>query len=173
MKTIIKSKKFLLRPIVRSDKKSLIRNINDRYIYKYTLTIPYPYTSKDADKWIRHCLNLKRKKKLTEVNFVIDIDGNLIGGIGLTKIEKHKAEIGYWIGKKHRNKGVISEAIKLVTSFAFKKLRVVRVYARINPKNKASARVLEKNGYKFEGIMRKNILKDGEFIDGASYAKVR
>ena len=100
MSAIIKSKNFILRPYRKGDEKSFIKHIDDKVIYRYTLSIPYPYKTKDAKKWIVHCKNLANKKIKTEINFAIDIDGEVVGGIGLSKIKKHKAEIGYWIGKK-------------------------------------------------------------------------
>ena len=173
MKIIIKSKGFILRPIKRSDKESLIKNINNKDIYKYTLRIPFPYTSNDWDKWIKHCFNVKRKKKPKEINFVIDINGEVVGGIGLMNIEKHKAEIGYWLGKKYWGKGIMTEAVKVITNFGFNKLKLKRLYAPIFPKNKASRRVLEKNNYKLEGMARNYHLKKGKLIDALIYSKVK
>jgi len=173
MEYIIKSKRFVLRPIRKSDKKSLIENINDRTIYRHTLRIPYPYTSKDADKWIRHCLYIRNKKKLTEINFVIDIDGEVAGTTGFVDIKGHSAETGYWIAKKHRNKGIGAEVLKAVTDFGFRRLRLKRIYAVVFKGNRASARILDKNGYRLEGTLRKYRMKDRKLIDVWMYAKVR
>ena len=63
--------------------------------------------------------------------------------------------------------------MKIVTNFGFNKLKLRRVYAYVFTKNKTSARVLEKNGYKFEGLLRKHANKDGRLIDSLLYAKVR
>ncbi|MFH0868271.1 MAG: GNAT family protein [Candidatus Woesearchaeota archaeon] len=171
MNKIIKSKKFILRPYRKGDEESLIKNINDKVIYRYTCNIPYPYKQKDAKQWIARCK--KRNKKKTEINFAIDINRKVVGGAGFLNIENHKAEIGYWLGKKYWGKGIVTEAVKLVTNFGFKKLHLKRIYATVFLKNKASARVLEKNGYKREGIMRKFHLKDGKFLDAILYAKVK
>ena len=173
MKTTIKSKQFILRPYKRKDEKSLTKNINDRHIYRYTLRIPYPFTVKDAKKWIERCIRQGKKPAKKEINFTIDINGEASGGIGLRDIEKHKAEIGYWLAKKHWGKEVMTEAVRLATNFAFKNLKLKRVYAPVFIKNKASARVLEKNGYKMEGILRKHYMKDGKMIDVMLYAKVK
>ena len=53
---------IVLSQISKEDKSSLIEYLNDIDIYKYTLNIPYPYTSKDADWWIK---NVKDKKRET------------------------------------------------------------------------------------------------------------
>ena len=172
MRYVLKSKNFVLRPIRKSDKESLIKNVNSRDVYRYTLRIPYPYTKKDWEKWIKHSFYIRRKKKPNEINFVIDING-VVGGIGLMDIEGHKAEIGYWLGKKYWNRGIITKAVRLVTNFAFRNLKLNRIYAPIFIKNRASARVLEKNGYKREKILRSYHIKDGKAIDALFYAKVK
>ena len=173
MKPVLKSKNFILRPYKRGDEKSLTKNINDMYVYRYTLRIPYPFTLKDAKKWINRCIRQGKELLKKEINFTIDINGEASGGIGLRDIEKHKAEIGYWLAKKYWGKGIITEAVRLVTNFAFRNLKLKRVYAPIFIKNKASARVVEKNGYKREGILRKYYMKDGKIMDAMLYAKVR
>jgi len=169
----IKSKRFILRPYRKSDEKSLQKNINDKDVYKYTDRIPYPYRLVDAKNWIRKCINSSRKKKRTEFNFAIDINGQVVGGIGFDSIKGHKAEIGYWLGKKYWNQGIMREAIKLVTNFGFRKLKLKRITAHVFQKNKVSAHILEKNNYKLEGILRKNHLKDGKLYDELLYAKVK
>ena len=173
MNYTIKSKRFILRPFRKGDEESLTRNINDKEVYRYTLRIPYPYKPSDAKKWIKYCAKEFKKKNRKELPFAIELYGSVIGAVGFKNIEKHKAEIGYWLGRKYWNKGIITEALKLATNFGFRKLKLKRIYAPIFTKNKASARVLEKNGYKFEGILKKNCFKDEKFFDEALYAKVR
>mgnify|MGYP001582301576 CR=1 FL=1 len=169
---VIKSKKFVLRSFKKGDEKSLQKNINDKDIYKYTLRIPYPYTMKDAKKWVNSYLKLKGKKKKTKIMFAIDINGEVAGVIGFDPIENHKAEIGYWLAKKYWSQGIMTEAVELVTKFGFQRIKLKRITAPVFSKNKASARVLEKNGYKFEGLLRKHYFKDEKFIDALLYAKV-
>ena len=173
MQPIIKTKRFILRPPQKSDAGSLAKNINDKEIARNTISIPYPYKPKDARRWIAKNIRARKNKKLKEINFIIDIDGEAVGGVGLVNIEGHEAEIGYWLGRTYWGKGIMSEAIKVVTKFAFSKLGRARVYAYIFPFNKASMRVLEKAGYKFEGILRKNTKKYGRFIDDYLFAKVK
>ena len=162
-----------MRPFRRGDEKSLAENINNKKIYRNTLSIPYPYTLKDAQEWVMKNLKELKKKKPAMINFVIDINGGVAGSVGLSKIEGHKAEIGYWLAEKYWNKGIMSEAVKLVTKFGFDKLKLKRIYAFVFCFNKASMRVLEKVGYKFEGILKKNSKKDGKFIDDYLFAKIK
>ena len=166
-------KVFILRPYKKGDEKSLIENINDKDIYKFTARIPYPYTLKDAKQWINNCIKSAKKKDKISINFAIDINGEVVGGIGFDPIESHKAEIGYWLGKKHWNKGVVTEAVKLVTKFGFDIIKLKRITAHVFSKNKASACVLEKNGYNLEGVLRNHHFKDGKYLDALLYAKIK
>lgn len=167
------AKGFILRPFRKGDEESLQRSINNRKIYRHTLRIPYPYTLKHARDWVKKCILQSRKKRLGEINFGIDINGELVGGVGLTNVEQHKAEIGYWLAEQHWGKGVMTGAVRLVCSFGFRRLKLRRIYAHVFVKNRASARVLEKAGFSLEGLMRKLHKKDGKFVDALTYAKVK
>ena len=171
--TTIPSKTFILRSFKKGDEDSLQKHINDKEIARNTLRIPYPYTLKDARSWISHNIKEDRKRNKTEINFAIDIDGKVIGGIGLDNIEGHEAEIGYWLGQQYSGKGIMTSAVKLVTEYGFSRLGLSRIYAYVFTFNKASARVLEKAGYKYEGKLRKNVLKEGRLIDNLLFAKVK
>lgn len=169
----IKSKNFILRPFRKSDAKTLSKNINNKKIYRNTSHIPYPYTLKDANEWLEKTIKENRKKKPAKINFAIDINGEVVGSVGFVKIEGHKTELGYWLAEKYWGKGIMTKATKLLTAFGFNKIGLKRIYARVYSFNKASQRVLEKAGYKLEGILRKDIKKDSKFIDTYLFAKVK
>jgi ribosomal-protein-alanine N-acetyltransferase len=172
--TIIKSKKFILRPFRKGDQTSLVKNINNRKISRNTLSIPYPYRMSNARSWINYNLKLDKKKKKEEINFVIDMGGEVIGSIGLRKIKAgHMAEVSYWMGEKYRGQGIMTSVLKEITKYGFNELKLIRMEIGIFPFNQASRRVAEKNGYKYEGRMRKYVLKNKKFIDALLFAKVR
>ena len=136
-------------------------------------TVPYPYRLKDAKDWMKICLERKKKKDPESISFSIVIDGEVVGGVGFNKMAKnHKAEIGYWLGRKHWGKGIMPEVVKIVTDYGFKKLKLKRICGFVYSFNLPSMRVLEKNGYKLEGILKKDIKKGGKLFDKHVYAKV-
>jgi ribosomal-protein-alanine N-acetyltransferase len=86
---------------------------------------------------------------------------------------EHKGEIGYAIHPKFRGRGLASKSVILLTKYVFKKYNLKRISAMSRVKNKASSRVLEKAGYKLEGILRKNKCVDGVYLDDFIYAKLK
>ena len=160
---------FILRGWFDGDEESLQKHADNPNVSTYLLDrFPYPYTINDADKWVTY---MQHQKILT--NFAIAIDGQVCGGIAVDLIidaNSKAAEIGYWLGEPYWGKGIITEAVKLLTDYTFKTLDVIRVQAGVFGQNAASMRVLEKAGYVKEGIMRNAIIKNGEVMDKHVYA---
>ena len=171
---IIKTKKFILRPYRKGDEESLGKHINSKEVSRFMSTVPFPYKMSDAHYWIKHNSKLDKLKNKKEINFAIEISNSVVGGIGLMHIAKnHKAEIGYWLGRKYWGKGIMTEAIKIIVDYAFNQLKLRRVYAKAFIKNKPSVRVLEKNDFKLEGILKKELPKNNKFFDVYIYAKIK
>ena len=174
MITTIKSKKFILRPFKKGDEFSLAKNINNKKVIKNLLVVPSPYKLKDARYWVAKNLEEYKKKEPAMIGFAIDIDGEIVGSVGIHKIAKsHQAEIGYWLAEQHWGNGIMTEAVKLITKFSFNELKLKRVYAYAFSFNKASQKVLAKAGFKFEGILKKNSKKGDKFIDDYLFAKIK
>jgi RimJ/RimL family protein N-acetyltransferase len=96
-----------------------------------------------------------------------------VGDPGRPGVCDHCAEIGYWLGESFWGRGIMSEAVVALTEWAFTELGLIRLHAPVYARNPASARVLSKAGYEFEGRQRARYFKDGEFIDGLMFAKIR
>ncbi len=99
----------------------------------------------------------------------------MIGCVGLESISnKHRnCEAGYWLWKKYRGRGVMSEAVSLAVGFAFRELNLVRVHAHVMTGNEASSRILLKCGFKKEGLLRKRIKHRGRWRDLLLYSILR
>jgi len=152
----------------------LARNLNDKQIAKTLLTVPYPYTLRDAKQWIKKNLKELKKKQPDMLSFVIDIGGKVVGAVAFHKIETgHQAEIGYWLAKKYWGQGIMTEAVRKVTDFGFKGQGLKRIYAYVFALNQASMKVLKKAGYKLEGILRKHAKRGKKFLDDYLFAKTR
>jgi len=82
-------------------------------------------------------------------------------------------EIGYRLIPHERNKGYGAEAVSIMVDFLFLSKKIVRIQAKSNPRNVASQRVLEKTGFKREGLIRKDVFIRGQWQDGVLYSILR
>jgi len=164
--------KSTLREWKPGDAKSLVRHANNRKIWRNLRdAFPHPYTLADAKRWIKIA-----NPTTPETNFAIVVEGAAVGGIGLllkNDVFRRSAEIGYWLGEEYWGRGIVTEAVRAVTDYAFETFDICRVYAGVFEWNPASIRVLEKAGYEFEGRMKKSVTKDGHTIDELIYAIIR
>jgi ribosomal-protein-alanine N-acetyltransferase len=96
-----------------------------------------------------------------------DLSGEPMGTIGMYLYSKeHKrAEMGYDLMKEHWGKEYMTEAVGAMVSYGFNVLGLERIEATVDSENGASARVLEKNGFKHEGTMRRRFYHDGKWHD--------
>jgi ribosomal-protein-alanine N-acetyltransferase len=158
-----------IRPWAASDVESLIRHANNRAVWRNMRNrFPHPYTKKDARAWIRFARSLKPQSQ-----FAVDLDGQAVGGVGILltdDIERISGELGYWIGEEHWGKGLATHAAREMTSYGFDKLGLHRVFATPFTRNTASVRVLEKLGFRREGVLVENAIKDGEIVSEVVYA---
>ena len=167
--------KSVIRSFCPTDAASLTRHVGSYSVARNMSAIPYPYSLQHAEEWIGTA-----SSGTPETPFAIAIGEEVVGGIGLEvcdprrlAVSDHCAEIGYWLGESFWSRGIMSDAVVAFTEWAFAELHLVRIHAAVYARNPASARVLEKAGYEFEGRMRARYFKDGEFIDGLMFAKIR
>lgn len=166
-----------LRPYHLSDKASICedRLIHSSNVARYMSNIPHPYTDADAEEWVALA-----STELADRQFAITRNDRVIGGIGFiypsggrAGVLQHTAEFGYWLGEPYWNQGIATEAATVLTEWAFGALDLVRIEAAVYHPNTASARVLEKSGFEFEGRMRAAYFKHGQYFDGLLFSKIR
>ena len=159
----------ILRPLKYEDKgiMAVLAN-NKRIADNLRDAFPHPYDESHAEFFI----NLSKKKE-PPANLAIEYKGEFCGVIGLVKQEdvySNTAEIGYWVGEPFWNKGIASTAVKLMTDYGFNELGFIRIHTGIFEYNVASMKVLEKNGYKKEGVFKSSVFKNGQIWDEHRYA---
>lgn len=186
---IIKCDKCILRKWNDSDLESLIKNANNPKIAcNMRDGFPYPYTINKGKEWLEFA-----NKDNFNYNFAITINDNAIGGIGLAigeDIERISAEVGYWLGEDYWGCGITSSALKGIVEYGFGELKLSksddfdtcktkdfrtlhRIFAKPLEKNIASRRVLEKNGFILEGILRKSVIKFDKIHNQALYSVIK
>lgn len=95
-------------------------------------------------------------------------DEALLGAVTLSNIRRGVAEtgtLGYWVGQPHAGRGVGTTAVRAMLAYAFGPLKLHRVEAACLPTNYASRRVLEKAGFRHEGLARAYLKINGRWAD--------
>ncbi|HMQ92198.1 MAG TPA: GNAT family protein [Amaricoccus sp.] len=103
-------------------------------------------------------------------------DERLLGAITLDNIRRGPAQsatIGYWIGPEHARQGYMSEALAAVVHHAFTALDLSRVEAACLPENAASRGLLERAGFKYEGVAQSYLQINGRWRNHVLYANLR
>jgi len=103
-------------------------------------------------------------------------DQQLIGAITLDSLQRGPAQtgtLGYWTGAPFARQGFMREAVEAVVHYAFTHLDLSRIQAGCLPENKASRGVLEKSGFKYEGVAQSYLQIDGRWRTHVLYANLR
>lgn len=162
-----------LRPWRLSDAESLARYANDPDVSANLRDMfPYPYALSDAEAYIRDCI----AKEKTQLCRAIVIDGAAAGSVGVfpqTDICRRTGELGDWLAKPFWGRGIMTAAVAEICREAFRRFDIVRIEANIFARNIGSRRVVEKNGFALEGVLRKSVCKRGEILDSCMYSLLR
>ena len=163
-----------LRPSEEKDIDSIFNACQDPLIPAFT-TVPAAYTIDHAIDFVRSDPFSFAERR--EFRFVIDYgNGNDVKFAGVISlhtinIKNHTAEIGYWLEKSMRGKGIGTIAAKMITDYGFKTLGFRRIDGLADVDNTASQKLLTSAGYQKEGILRNKVTRDdGRQIDMALFA---
>jgi ribosomal-protein-alanine N-acetyltransferase len=172
---IFKAKDFILRPIELSDAKAYLKIMQDKESRKGFMSTPK--NLKEVKEEIKESISKSKSKPVKGEKYAIEIEGEFAGSVGIghlnNKFHEHYGNIGYALDRKFRGKGITSKALKILVKYWFKKYKLKRIEGTCRTFNKASAKVLEKAGFKLEGILKKNKFKDGKYLDDMIWAKVK
>ncbi|MBN2099569.1 MAG: GNAT family N-acetyltransferase [Dehalococcoidia bacterium] len=162
---------YVIRDWNIEDAPSIAKYANNRKIWiNLRDAFPHPYGLQDAESFITSTLAAE-----PVTVYAIASQSEAIGAIGLIlgqDVNRFTAEIGYWLAEPFWGKGITTESVKSLTAHAIRELKLHRVFAEPFTTNPASARVLEKAGYRCEGIQRSSAFKNGEVLDQFLYSYV-
>jgi RimJ/RimL family protein N-acetyltransferase len=165
----LKLKSCELRSWRLADAEPLARYADNRKIWlNLRDAFPHPYTGHDAREFIRSVRN-----RVPETTFAIAVNDEPVGSVGFVlrpDVERVSAEIGYWLAEPFWGRGITTDALIAMTSYAIETHALTRVYALPFAWNAASCRVLEKAGYTLEARLRRSAIKNGAITDQLQYA---
>jgi RimJ/RimL family protein N-acetyltransferase len=136
--------------------------------------LPFPYRRTDAIRFVNTKQRQFRKKESLALAMVRPRPEVFVGMIELMPRSAHDrcAELGYWVAPGQRRNGYATEAARVVCAVGFETLHLHRVEARALARNHASIRVLEKAGFRHEGVFRKRARIGSRWLDEVRLARV-
>jgi RimJ/RimL family protein N-acetyltransferase len=170
----LQGNRFVLRALTIEDAWSLQQHADDEAVWRNLFEgFPRPYTLADAQWW---CSTGCRTHAMGYV-WGIEVQGQIAGCISVRPESgwmRCNAEVGYWIGQAYWRRGITSEALSLVTAWAWASLpEVTRLFAPIFAWNERSQGVARKCGYVKEAELRRSAIKAGQVIDRVQWAAIR
>ena len=116
-----------------------------------------------------------RLHKLLEATacWVIWYDGQFAGQLTVLRVDwgsLRSAEVGYWVDERFAGCGIMPTTLAMVVDHCFQAMRLHRIEACIQPENKASRRVVEKLGFRDEGVRERQVHVNGAWRDHTCYA---
>lgn len=162
---------ILIRPLQLSDAEAVQRYASDERVARMT-TIPQPYPPDGGETFVKKAVEAHANGEA--FYFGILADGEMVGALDLRSIDRENlsVECGYAIATSHWGKGITTKAVALMLHFAFCDLGMEVVRSSCLSRNPASARVLEKNGFRETGEYASEIPKfKGEPFRGFQLTK--
>jgi len=169
------TERLRLRPMEPSDAPAIQTAASAREIADTMISVPHPYPPGEAERYIAR--QQKEREEGVSVTFTIahKTEHNFCGLIEIRCIDREHAhaEISFWLSAAAWGRGYMSEVIHAILQYGFEELQLNRFYAYHMMRNPACGRVLEKNGFTQEGLLRQCVRKWGEFEDVAQWAILR
>lgn len=133
--------------------------------------LPYPYTERDAADWLRRVLEQEGKSGCFRA---IVGDGYIVGMISVEQspqIAQQTAEMSYCLVPEMQGRGIMTRAVEHFCPVAFSELGLAGITAEVIAENRASRKVLEKNGFTLQNVMPGAMQKQGSPRDLCVYRK--
>ena len=162
-----------IRPVRLRDARALERELleNRTWLRKWEATNPVGPMSFDVRSSIRHLQSNARAG--LGLPFIIEYQGELAGQLNVSSISYGSvsmATIGYWVSERFAGKGLTPTAVALASDHCYFTLGLHRIEICIRPENDPSLRVVEKLGFRYEGLRRRYIHINGDWRDHFCFA---
>jgi [ribosomal protein S5]-alanine N-acetyltransferase len=159
--------RLILRPLTPIDAPSIQRIASIREIADTMISIPHPYPDGEASRYIQR--EIIEYAAGNSVSFAITskTDREFCGVIEIREIDREhaQAELSFWLAPEAWGQGYMSEALQPIIRYGFEDLDLNRLYAYHMVRNLGSGKVLQKNGFELEGVLRQRVRKWGVFED--------
>ena len=166
----LESARLRLRPYRSNDADAMFRLYSDPRVMRYWSFPPWTERSQ-AEAYLKRVLGEMAEGRVLPWAIAAAEDDRLLGTVTFFALDlvQGRAEIGYSLDPKFQGQGMASEALRVALAHAFDTLRLRRVEADADPRNVPSCRLLERLGFRLEGLLRARWRVAGEICDTALY----
>jgi RimJ/RimL family protein N-acetyltransferase len=128
----------------------------DEEIARWLDMIPQPYRDAEARMWVDEATSYWREGTAAPFAVTDARGGEVVGGVGFRWMSEERGvgEVGYWLRRDARGRGLTTRAVQVVSRWAFDTLGCQRLQLRAEEENVPSLRVAEKAGFRREGVLR-------------------
>ncbi len=162
---VLETERLRLRPLQKSDAGLITLYVSDERVAMNLAVVPHPYPPGAAEAYIES----KQDPEDTEIVWVIELSGELIGVISINPQENGRGNIGYWLAPQFWGAGYTPEALQAVVEYA----RVngfAGLDAGVHQGNEGSAKVLMKQGFEYHGDSESHSLPRGGMVPSWEYS---
>ena len=165
---IIRTERFVLRPVSQGDIGALKLHGGDKRVAENTRSIPHPLPEGVTETFVERCLAPDRSEDVWVID-PSDSGNQVVGAIGLERMDRDQSEIGYWVAPSFWNSGLASEAVKAIVDANPQACRTL--FGSVFQDNPASARVLTNCGFDYIGDAESYCVARGVTVPTWTYIK--
>jgi RimJ/RimL family protein N-acetyltransferase len=167
--------RLALGPLGHEDAAVIAELAGDRAVADTTISIPHPLDGPGARAWLQRLAASDALGESLHLAIRRRYEGDVVGVAALREIDRahEQAELSFWVGRPYWGQGLAGEAVGALITHGFTTLALNRIYAYHMVRNPASARVLDRLGFREEGLLRQRVKKWGVYEDVVVRALLR
>ncbi|MFJ7826511.1 GNAT family N-acetyltransferase [Psychrobacillus sp. NPDC096623] len=171
---ILETNRLILREVIEEDAEDMFQYLSDKDVVKPMGLSPFETVNDVLDEvgWYK---SIYIEGTGIRWGITLKDSGKVIGSCGfLNMLTKHyRAEVGYELSKDYWSRGIASEALEAVVKYGYQHFQLERIEALIEPTNLPSQKLVEKLGFKREGLLRHYEYTCGKFDDLYMYSIIK
>jgi [ribosomal protein S5]-alanine N-acetyltransferase len=167
---VLETARIRLRPYRDDDVEAMFALYSDPRVMRYW-SFPAWTERSQAEQYLARAWAAMEAGEIFPWAIADHATDGLIGALTFFSLhrEQRRLEVGYSLSPERQGQGLAAEALRCAIGFGFDAVGLVRIEADIDPRNEASAKLLERLGFQREGLLRKRWRVNGEVCDTAFY----
>ncbi len=170
---VLETGRLVLREITLDDAAFWVRNFSDPDVVELTAFEPPSDLEAAKEEITLYAVRLFEQGNGFRWGITVRPSPELVGTLGYhgwVREGGNRARVGYDLLREYRRRGIMTEAMRAILAYGFGTMGLNRVEVLTDPTNAPSIRLLERLGFRREGVLRENTQFRGRFIDDAVYA---